>query len=101
MNDFTGADLEWTDFIQGVDLRAQRWPKGDVVILENIHERIAAVRAQVTEWQDEERRERALSLLDLRAARLGPEQRDVLFHRRRRGSDLPGELDELIEHVQV
>ena len=63
-NDFTEADLLGVLFVNGIDVREQRWPKdASYVVLDRIHQRATRARAQILEWKDHDRRNEALAML--------------------------------------
>ncbi len=63
-NDFTEASLVSVLFVNGIDVRAQRWPRGDAyVVIDRIHQRLTRARARVLEWKDHEARNEALAML--------------------------------------
>ena len=63
-NDFTEAELVGVLFVNGIDVVAQRWPKGDgYVVIDRIHQRATRARARILEWRDHEARNEALAML--------------------------------------
>jgi hypothetical protein len=50
--------------VNGIDVRAQRWPKADTyVVLDRIHQRATRARAAILDWRDHESRNEALAML--------------------------------------
>jgi len=65
-NDFSGADIVASQFDYGIDVMAQEWPSGPrYVILDQLHARVAAARAAISRWPDDEDREYALLNLNV------------------------------------
>ncbi len=98
-NDFRGAELIDTEFVDGINIDAQHWPEGtEYVRLRRIHERIAHVRPVVLEWADERERTEALGLLSALSTG-GMERQDDLFAYRGAGmdSDVVGKVWDLLE----
>jgi hypothetical protein len=63
-NDFTKADLMGVLFVNGIDVKAQRWPAGDsYVVIDRIHQRATRARALILDWKDHESRNEALAML--------------------------------------
>ncbi len=80
-NDFRKADLLGVTFVHGIDVGAQRWPKGpEYIVLDKIHQRIARARVTVLEWREHPAREEALEMLQS-AAQLYSNQMTVIGRR--------------------
>lgn len=63
-NDFKAMDLRDSAFRGGIDLTKQRLPTGDhYLLLTEAQRSVIAARAQVSGWDDDEKRERALRFL--------------------------------------
>jgi len=63
-NDFSEADLEGVLFVNGIEVKDQRWPSNEgYVVLDRIHQRATRARARILDWKDHEDRNEALAML--------------------------------------
>lgn len=101
-NDFSGATLISCAFDYGIDVHAQTWPSdADYVILDRLHERVAAARAQLARWRDDDAREPALATLSVMADR-GMQYQDSRILRRSDWLDwMPDVRDELFRLLEA
>jgi hypothetical protein len=80
-NDFRSAELIGVVFLMGIDLGAQRWPKGDEYVqLDRIHQRLTRGHSTIQRWKDFDGRSEALAMMqDL--SLLYRQQNDVIARR--------------------
>lgn len=64
-NDFSRCRMRDVDFKHGIDINAQRWPEGPgYVLLDRLHDRLRAFRADVERWPSGAKRGEALALYE-------------------------------------
>lgn len=80
-NDFRGAELAQTLFVDGIDVLTQAWPERDEYLyLDRIHERIARAHAEIIRWRDMDARAAALAMLQATAV-VYARQSEILVRR--------------------